>query len=164
MIPSVDRVRDLLSYDPLTGIFRWRRSVNSRSPKGSIAGGPDRYGYRRIKIGGRYYRAHRLAWLLMTGGWPISGIDHRDGDPSNQTWTNLRAADVTQNAQNQKRRIDNKQSLKGVGKDRRHGRYFARITVNGKTWRIGTFATAEEAHEAYLTEAKKYFGDFARAS
>jgi len=50
--------------------------------------------------------------------------------------------------------------LKGVSLDKRKGRYYARISIDGVPTRIGTYSTAEAAHAAYCEAARVHYGDF----
>ena len=43
------------------------------------------------------------------------------------------------------------------------GRWRAEIYKDGRAHRLGTFATPEGAHAAYVAAARKLFGEFARA-
>jgi HNH endonuclease/AP2 domain len=126
-----------------------------------VAGLLDGDGYRRITIKGRIYQAHQLAWLYMTGKWCSRVIDHRDGDPSNNRWANLRRATISQNNANRRIHRNNKCGFKGVV--RNHiGRWCAAIYKDGRRYHLGSFATPEEAHAAYVAAARKLFGEFAR--
>jgi hypothetical protein len=80
---TAERLRELLNYDPDTGVFTWRvRPVHSHRV-GDIAGSVrTTRGYRLIGVAGRVYKAHRLAWLYMMGEWPKDQIDHINRDPS----------------------------------------------------------------------------------
>ncbi len=161
--PRITRARlhDVLHYDSETGEFRWRKQVSRSVKTGDIAGLTDEDGYRRITIGGKIYPAHRLAWLYMTGNWCPVFIDHRDGNPSNNRWSNLRRATISQNNANRRVHRNNKCGFKGVV--RNHiGRWCAAIYKNGRRYHLGSFATAEEAHAAYVTAARKLHGEFAR--
>jgi HNH endonuclease len=93
---TAKRLRDVLSYAPTTGIFRWKVSASSRAPVGAIAGAKNGRGYHQIRIGGRPYSASRLAWLYMTGKWPNSEISYINGKPSDTRWANLRKATSSQ--------------------------------------------------------------------
>lgn len=141
-------------YDPDTGIF-WRR--------GKPAGCKTCYGYLKVWYFGQQPLAHRLAWFLTYGVWPQKQIDHIDGNRLNNAISNLRECDNTQNQQNSKARAHSKIGLKGVGRTR-VGRFGAVITINGKRTSLGTFATPEAAHAAYMAAAAKAFGEFARAA
>jgi len=153
------RLRALLRYDSKTGEFRWRKRVGSIKP-GNIAGRLV-HGYRRITISGRSYPAHQLAWLDKKGKWCLQMIDHRDLDPSNNRWTNLRRATRSQNNANRRLSSNNGCGLKGVSSDQ--GRWRATIHKNGRRHHLGKFATPQAAHAAYVKAARKLFGQFARA-
>ena len=151
---SADRVRELFDYNSQTGEFTRRERVSQNTGVGGQAGTADPSGRVRICIDGKLYLAHRLAWLYVTGQWPAAKIDHRDGCPSNNAFSNLR--DVTQkvNSENQRKaRSDNSVGLLGVTKSGR--RYRAGIQVNGKKTQLGSFATPEAAHKAYLSAKRR---------
>jgi HNH endonuclease len=161
---TADRLRQLLSYDPETGIFRWRVQPNSRVPVGAVAGCVESSGYRRIRIDGRLYLAHRLAWLYVHGECPAGEIDHINGVKDDNRIVNLRPATDAQNRWNIDRHKNNKSGFKGVARDsRRLARpWKAGITVNGRRIRLGQFRTAEEASAAYEAAAREHHGPFAR--
>jgi hypothetical protein len=156
------RLRELLRYDPTTGEFRWRKRVNRSIHPGDVAGTPCHDRYRKITIEGRTYRAHHLAWLYMTGRWCSRVIDHRDGDPSNNRWNNLRRATVSQSNANRRIQRNNKCGFKGVAREG-SGRWRAYIQKNGRKHPLGSFATPEAAHAAYVAAARRLHGEFARA-
>ena len=154
------RLRELLRYNKKTGEFRWRkRNGNSPHLGPSIRQQDGRY----IKIDGRMYSEHQLAWFYMRGRWGKPTIDHRDGDGTNNRWNNLRRATASQNNANRRRPRHNTSGYKGVYLSRRSGQWCAQIGRNGRTIHLGTFATPQEAHAAYLKAARKLFGEFARA-
>jgi HNH endonuclease len=152
------QLKELLTYDPDTGIFKWKDTGRGRSwdrVAGYKEGGNGRI---RIRIGTRNYLAHRLAWLYVYGEWPKNIIDHRDLDPSNNRIKNIRDATISQNGANSKPR--GKSGVKGI---RKHGnKWMAKINHGGRGHYLGLFKTIEEATEAYQTEAKLLHGDFAR--
>ena len=152
------RLRALLDYNCRTGEFRWRKRVGSMKP-GDLAGTLVQ-GYRRITIDGREYPAHHLAWLYKKGNWCSQMIDHRDLDPSNNRWTNLRRATRSQNNANRRVPPNNACGLKGVSPDR--DRWRATIRKNRRRYHLGKFVTPQAAHAAYAKAARKLFGKFAR--
>jgi hypothetical protein len=154
------RLRALLRYDRETGEFHWLKRMNGRIRAGDLAGTLTEEGYRRIWIEGRHYRAHRLAWLYITGEWCPLLIDHRDGNPSNNRWNNLRRATSSQSNANRRVPRNNACGLKGVSQDR--GRWRARIHKNGQKHHLGIFPTPQAAHAAYAKAARQLFGEFAR--
>jgi HNH endonuclease/AP2 domain len=149
------RLRELLHYDQDTGGFRWWKREGNELCLGNVAGCV------RIRILGRNYRAHQLAWLYVTGRWGRPMIDHRDGDPTNNRWSNLRRASASQNGANRGRSRHNSSGYKGVSL-RRSGRWEAYITKKRRRMHLGTFDTPEAAHDAYVAAARKLFGEFAR--
>jgi hypothetical protein len=154
------RLRDLLHYDPASGEFRWREDRSSRIRAGTIAGSLTPERYRKITIKGRRYGAHQLAWFYMTGKWCSLVIDHRDGDPSNNGWQNLRPATRWQSNANRRLPRNNVSGLKGVSRHRSQWR--ARIRKTYRTHHLGIFSTRQAAHAAYAAAARKLFGEFAR--
>lgn len=147
---SATRLRQILHYDPLTGEFRWKVR-HGRSAAGTRAGTLNTAKYWVISINCIRYRAHRLAWLYMTGEWPEFLIDHENGKGYDNRWTNLREATHAFNTQN-KVKCASKVGLMGVTTN---GRLFrAQITVKGRCRCIGSYKTAEEAHIAYLAAKK----------
>lgn len=147
---NVAILKALLRYDPKTGSFRWLVSPRYNVLVGQVAGHVRAsYGYRVIGIQGNLYRAHRLAFLYMTGSWPLRDIDHIDGNKDNNKWANLRDADQRINQGNRKRANANSGSgLLGVGRWRVYWR--ARITVNRKEVHLGYFKNKHKAYAAYL--------------
>lgn len=155
------RLQDILVYDPVTGLFRWRHHRGSK-PAGSLAGTIDRHGYLRITIDGRGYRAHRLAFLYMEGALPPDQVDHINGEKIDNRWANLRHASRLQNARNKGIRINNKTGFIGVSICPETKRFRASIFHDGKGRNIGRYDYAVDAARAYDAAATKQFGQFAR--
>ena len=156
-------LRSLLRYDPETGLFTWLDYRGRFSRVGERAGGPGNHGYWRIWIDGRFYLAHRLAWLYMTGEWPVGRIDHASGDPTDNRWRNLRSATASQNRANSRLAKNNLLGVKGV-RLHRNGQYEARIRVNKRLIYLGCFRTIEAAKAVYDAAAREHFGHFAKAA
>lgn len=147
-------LKEILHYEPDTGVFTWRVRLSKNTHIGDIAGTPFQK-YRRIGIGGRLYRAHRLAWLYVHGVWPSKEIDHIDGDWLNNRLTNLRDVSSQINAQNRKRaRADNKTGFLGVSQV--NGRFLAQIRTGHVSRNLGFFDSPELAHAAYVQAKRKY--------
>jgi len=153
-------LKELLNYDPDTGIFTWKVFRGGGSPKvGEIAGSPVTDGYIKIKLAGKLRAAHHLAWLYMTGELPVE-LDHIDRNPANNRWENLRKATSHQNAHNKGKYKNNTTGYKGVFAAP-SGAWHARIRVEGRLKFLGTFSTPELAHKAYCAAADKLHGEFA---
>ena len=89
-------------------------------------------------------------------------IDHRDGNSKNNRLSNLRLSTHSENAANRRRYRNNASGFKGVSLEARTGKWMAKITKDGRTYFLGRFPTAEEAHAAYAAKARELFGEFAR--
>lgn len=156
---TAERLRELLWYDPHSGAFKWLVDYSPRNRAGTLAGTYCDI-YVRIRIDGVMYKAHRLAWLYMTGEWPPEDIDHRDLNRKNNRWENIRSATRSQNNANQSVRKDNKSGYKGVSL--KAGKWWAQICVRGERRSLGRFATLEEAVMIYRRAVSDEFGEFAR--
>ena len=160
-----DHFNSALSYDPKTGIFIWRyreskpATWNGQFP-GKVAGNFNQRGYRQIRLDNRLFMAHRLAWVLMTGENPATEIDHINGVKDDNRWSNLRAATGKENSQNRRVRKDSKSGLKGVSWNKKSRKWLATISVEGQTKYLGFHNTPEDAHQAYVAGAIKYFGEY----
>lgn len=165
MTLTVERLKQVVHYDAETGLFRWA-TPRKKCIVGAVAGSIRPDGYVSIRIDWKRYYAHRLAWLYMTGSWPDEALDHRDCNPTNNSWRNLRLANPVQNTQNRRCQKNNRSGLKGVHSPSspRQRRFYASISVEGKFVYLGSFFTPEDASRAYAAAARKYFGEFARAA
>lgn len=159
---DVDYLKSRLNYNSETGDFTWLQNRKS-TEVGKIAGTKTSSSV-RIYLNGKIYMAHRLAWLYMTGEWPKMLIDHKNLNPLDNRWTNLREADYRQNGMNTGIRIDNTSGYKGVAWDRRVGKWRADIRLKGYRKHLGMFDDPSVAGEAYKAAADKYFGEFGRSS
>ena len=148
----IDQVtlKEILSYDPNSGNFYWRVAPGKRVRAGTIAGCPDGRGYIVIRVRGRNYRAHRLAFLYMDGLLPLNQVDHVNGARADNRWVNLRHATCGENQQNRAKAKNNTSDLLGVSFHKGNGKWQARIKVNGREVFLGYFETQESAHRRYL--------------
>lgn len=151
---TAERAREMVSYDPTTGALRWEKSPNRRkpvgSPAGSIYGKPARL---FINVDGKSYTGGRFIWLLFYGEWPAHVVDHIDGNPLNNRIENLRDVPQAVNAQNHVRpTAKNRSGYLGVCIDRGSKKrpFIASISISKTPVYLGCYATAQEAHEAYV--------------
>lgn len=127
---TFDRLRELLYYCHETGTFTWLQT-RQRSPEGSLAGHTNKVGYCVIGIDGKYYKAHRLAFLYMTGEWPKKQVDHINRNKSDNRWSNLRDVSNKDNQRNSGPRKTSKTGITGVTLLESNNKYFAYIFENG---------------------------------
>lgn len=157
------RLRELLVYDHNTGLFVWIKKPAPRANRvkvGSVAGQLDPAGYIRIRIDGKAYWAHRLAWFYVHDNWPSGVIDHRDGIRANNAIHNLRVCEIRENIENQtKPHRDGSSGFLGVHHRKDTGKFSASIMAKRKMIHLGSFPTAEEAHAEYV-KAKRILHKF----
>ncbi len=149
---TAERLRELLDYDQETGIFTWL-VTRGKGLRGTIAGSAKEDGYVMIRIDRRRYRAHRLAWLHVTGEWPEEEIDHVNRQRADNRFVNLRQATRSEQQQNVLLQSTNKSGYRGVSWHERDKRWQAQIHANCKATSLGNFHTPEEAYAAYCAAA-----------
>lgn len=157
---SQERLKEVLSYAPRSGIFTWR-VAHPRAPVGAAAGAVDAYGYTVIRIDGVLYKAHRLAWLYTHGCWPRMHLDHINQVKSDNRLCNLREASQSQNMHNIGPRAASKSGVSGViwRPDRR--KWYAQIRIGYKMYRLGTFTDKAQAIAARREAEAKLAAQFA---
>ena len=154
-----ERLKEVLSYDPTSGVFTWKVSKRHVKP-GDIAGSLNAYGYLRVKIDQRAYLSHRLAWFYINGEWPNGLIDHIDCIKTNNRISNLRICDHSENKFNRPSPITNTSGIKGVSWSNRWNKWMAYISINGMSKKIGGFDSKEDAAAAYKKAAIELHGEF----
>ncbi len=152
-LPSQERLRVLLDYDPKTGILTWKwRTDQSALWNGRWVGktamatiGGD--GYCHGTLDYVTFRAHRIIWKWLYGNAP-SEIDHANGIRSDNREVNLKASDRAKNAKNLKLDKRSTTGVTGVTWVKSRRKWVAHIGIGGKSRRIGSFASFEEAVSA----------------
>lgn len=145
------RLKELLHYDPDTGVFTWR--VAKSVPIGRVAGTPDGKGYLMVGIDGTRYKLHRLVFLYLTGEHPADQVDHINGVVTDNRATNLRLCTAKENGQNRKLNRNSTTGFTGVSQH--PCGYRARIGVNNSRLDLGLYSTREAAYAAYLAAKAK---------
>lgn len=173
-LPPQSYLRECFRYNRKTGELRWKRrpphhfkrrqdwkTWNTRQ-FGKIAGCDDMGGpgYKLVRISGKIYRASRLIWKLITGNGPTEDIDHRNGNPSDDRWFNLRDATHQQNQQNRRKLRTGKAKLKGAIWDKARSKWMATARMGDYTARLGRFDNEQDAHKAYVLASKALHGEF----
>lgn len=177
-LPSQDVLRQLLDYNPASGVLTWRhRDVEWFEPSATrsaahicalwnvrYAGktalsctsvGGERGGYKEGNLLGQSAKAHRVIWKWMTGQDPAQ-IDHINGARQDNRWVNLRNVAWAENAKNHKRRKDNTTGVVGIywyDYGRKSGKWLAK--VGGRY--VGYFDTFDAAVAA-RKQAEREFG------
>lgn len=147
---NMSLVRQLLNYDPETGVFIWAVHRNTNKVLGQVVGFVNSKGYRVIKIGEKAYKAHRIAFLWMTGQFPLDQVDHINGDKSDNRWCNLREASNGENQRNVSRR----------GVSLHHGKWRVSIQVDGERITVGRYDSEVEAMAAYASAKRLHHVEY----
>lgn len=139
------RLKEILTYNPDAGVFRWKTKYCKKIIVGSIAGNVEKNtksGKKYICIGidGNSYFAHRLAYLYMMGKFPNHLMDHENGDGCDNRWKNLRSVDHSENMKNVKMPSTNTSGVCGVSWISKRNKWESKIQVSGKTIHLGRFA------------------------
>jgi hypothetical protein len=155
-------LREILEYDPSTGIFTHRTKITNGKDAGEVAGYTEVDGYTRISVRGRLYAAHRLAWLYMYGEFPTGDLDHINRIKGDNRISNLRPCSKKENQENKVAAQKNNRScgLRGVSWYRQHSKWKAQIQTQGKSIHLGYFDCPHEAHAAYMKAKAVYHPGF----
>jgi hypothetical protein len=155
---TAEELRDILSYDPETGYFLWKKH-RLKNKIGTRAGRlhmPD--GYRLININGIAFYEQRLAWLYVTGEWPVFIVDHDNENKADNRFHNLK--DVSWSGNNIKRQLHLRNTSGETGVSlHKCGRWRAALWFNGRQVYHKLFSTKEEAAAAYAEQRAIYHGN-----
>lgn len=141
------------------------RTRNSRFA-GKEAGYPvGPIGQKRYAVGITYkgknrqlYR-HVIIYALSRGTWVI-GVDHENGNQTDDRIDNLRPATSRQNAQNSITNSNNTSGAKGVSWHKQNRNWTARVSTGREYKHVGSFNSIEDAKAAYDRAARLYHGEF----
>lgn len=139
------QLKELLHYDPDTGIFINKVTRNSGALIGDQAGTNHSQGYRMIVINRKSYLAHRLAWLYTYGSWPKYQLDHINQIKNDNRISNLREVNNSQNSQNTGLSPNNSSGHKGISWHKQSCKWHAYIMLNYKLIHLGFFINLDAA-------------------
>jgi hypothetical protein len=140
-----EKLKEILHYNPETGVFTWLKRIAQCAKIGYPAGSKCNQGYIRININKKGYKAHRLAWLYEYGETPVNFLDHINQVKDDNRICNLRLATNSQNQQNTKVGSRNKSGYKGIRKVDRASPWKVQITIDGKQTHVGQYSCIEDA-------------------
>lgn len=130
-------VQHLFKYIPETGEIIWKKPKNY-AWKGKNACSLNKK-YYTVSIDRKNYMAHRIIWLYVHGYLPENDIDHIDRNSLNNRISNLREVSRSCNMRNVDLRSNSKSGVTGVSFIKKSFKWFANITVNGKTHSLGSY-------------------------
>ncbi|MDU3912040.1 HNH endonuclease [Kluyvera ascorbata] len=160
MMPSMDRILELVSYDKMTGIFVRKKKTNRNQVIGERVGTLTSEGYLVIQIDKERFYAHRLAYYLLTGEQPAV-VDHENGNRIDNREINLRGASRCQNVYNAEKTKRNKSGHKNVHWNNRSNKWDVQINADKRSFWGGSFSSLDEAVRECKSLRMKLHGEFA---
>jgi len=154
-IASREELMSAFRYNPKTGFFYRKSDGDGKGKLGKIVGCKSGAGYIRIFYNGRYYLAHRLAWLFHYGVWPVQ-TDHINRIKQDNRIKNLRECDTKTNMRNKGAQKRNTSGVNGVCFDEKRGKWLSHIRGDGKTLILGRFPDVLSAAQARYDAEVKY--------
>ena len=140
-LPPLEYIKEILDYDPDTGVFTWKQKLSQKQNIGDTAGSIDGKGYRILRIRKSNYKAHRIAYYYVTGCDPAElQIDHINQVKNDNRYQNLRLVTNSRNQHNNKRTGVHKHS---------DGKWTAVFTLDKVKHYLGLFDTQQEALTAH---------------
>lgn len=174
----VDIMRALISYDQYSGKLTWNYRGSGFFPiqSGKVLdnGWNERYcglealsivddkGYKHGRVLRKNFKAHRVAWVIHNGYWPVEFIDHINGDRSDNRICNLREATHSQNARNRVANFNSTSHYLGVHWNSRDSVWESHINDGSRVIKLGKFDTEVGAAKEYDKNAIKIHCEFAR--
>lgn len=148
---SPELLRQLMDYDPNTGLLSWRlrdeslfNSSWNRSAKVCAKAWNDKFagkpalinigaeGYLQGRVFNKHVSAHRAAWAIQFGYWPSGQIDHIDGNKLNNSLKNFRHVDAEENAKNRAISTANTSGRTGLSWIASRGRWYFCAQAGGR--------------------------------
>ena len=147
---TMEKLKEVIYYDHLTGLFYWKKHMGSRARKGNVTGTQNKEGYIQIMVNRKIYYGHRLAWLYVHGYFPENDVDHIDRIRNHNWISNLRESSRQCNIRNTGNHKTNTSGVKGVywckeSEKIKKGKWNAKMSINRKTKNLGYYEDFEEA-------------------
>ncbi len=153
------KLKELLQYNPGTGIFTWKVKPSGIINAGDVAGHiytSRQKQYMAIQIKRIKYAVHRLAWLYVHGDFPTDTVDHINGDGTDNRIENLRVVSLAENQKNKRRYKNSTSGTTGVNWFAPSRKWRAIIQANGMRKHLGYFEDINDAINARKQAEKEY--------
>ena len=165
----IDYLKECIEYDPETGLMFWKNrpehhfkthrgyvQTNARQTKKPAFNSKHSAGYLHGALDGKKFFAHRIAWALHYGSFPLQEIDHINHDRTDNRISNLRDASRFSNGKNLSKKSSNKTGIIGVHILNKTKKFIAQIRVNNKSIHLGTFTNLQDAALARKIAEKQH--------
>jgi hypothetical protein len=147
-------VKKFFTYDAVTGALK-RRLPTTNNYVGEVVGTLKNNGYLSVGFGNKEYLVHRIIWLYQTGYLPEQ-VDHINHNKLDNSWSNLREVNNTNNSKNTSVSKSSTTKINGVSFMKSRNKYRATIMVNRKQIHLGLFADINDAIQARKDADIKY--------
>lgn len=174
LLPSAGYLRVCLLYEKESGKLFWKKRPrkhfvsqkeflrwNTRHAGKPAHSSRDKSGHARVTVDKTLFLTHRVIWKLMTGKEPKHLIDHKDRNPENNRWKNLRQANDAQSVVNRRMFCNNTSGCTGVVFSKQHNQWRAGLYFECRRIELGLFDIFENAVAARQRAVKKFHGEFA---
>lgn len=159
-------LRQLLRYEPETGKLFWKPRTPDMFQEGAKSQAhqcaawnakwadkqtflhSNNRGYIAANIMGFGFLAHRVAWAISHGRWPIGEIDHVNRDRADNRISNLRDVNHAENCSNSGPMKRSKSGHRGVHFCPKRNKWIAQLVVNGTHHWLGAHETKQQAIDA----------------
>lgn len=153
---TIQHLRECLDYNPRTGALTWRERPRSHFKNDGVWAAWNKKhshtevfsrkgGYLSLKVDGVQYLAHRVAWAMETGEWPKGGIDHINGDKSDNRISNIRDVSPAENSKNKVASKNNTSGFIGIGWNKASKKWMAYIGSGSGQLHLGLFSDINDA-------------------
>lgn len=168
-LPELNYLKECFSYNKLTGVIRWKKrpishfssessmkSFNTRFA-GNKAGCLSLDGYLQVRVKNQIYKIHRICFFINNGVIDERQVDHINHNKLDNSANNLRLVSDLGNRRNMPKQINNKSGVTGVYWSKDRLKWFADISINGKTIALGRY---EDFNDAVIARknAESFYG------
>lgn len=170
-LPPFDYLNECFRYDPETGFVYWKERPRKhfKSDRTWKIWNAKRAFKRAFVTSDGYHLqggldnvlwlSHRIIWKLVTGGDPVDLIDHKDRNPTNNRFENLRECNHFQNNANHKVKRNNTSGVTGV--TRSPCSWIVHIgNSDSEGSYLGSFSSLDEAIKVRKEAENKLYGEF----
>ena len=140
-------INHVLYWKPISSSGRKRSSQYANKKCGCVSA----MGYIQVRMGVDKFMAHRIIWAMHYGYWPKNGIDHINGDKTDNRIDNMRETTQFENSKNAGK-YPRTENWIATGVSRHKNKFKATAQVNKQKVHIGVY----KCHTAAMI-ARKLF-------
>lgn len=97
-MPPIELLQSMFELDAERGVLI-RKRTHTNHKAGEVCGTVMNSGHLQTHVDGKRYLVHRIIYFMATGVDPLDNVvDHKDGNPANNSINNLRLATKAENS------------------------------------------------------------------